>query len=407
MDSTKKCRNSTDKSILDTDYLSDSSKADGVLTMATYQKRIGKDGTVSYRALVRITGFPPQSATFKSKTKATQWAIRTEIALRDGKYLPQMESKRRTVGDLIDRYINEELPKKQNKSRDCRTQLIVWRNLIGQYSLTAINTDILTAALNKIHDIPTPRGGTKSAATMNRYIAAISVVFSYGYKSLDWLSNNPMEKIRKYTEPRGRQRYLSDDERERLLAACQESKNPILYPVVLLAITTGARKNEILSLKWSDVNLYVRPDAGVAVLQDTKNGERRTIAIVEPALSILRDMAQMRGSAEYLFNATRTDAASGHANIHHAWYAALRRSGISDFRFHDLRHTAASYYIQNNTSLRELADILGHKTMQMTQRYAHLASDHQIAAAQRVMTDQIFKIDSDTTPKKIEKNGVF
>lgn len=96
----------------------------------------------------------------------------------------------------------------------------------------------------------------------------------------------------------------------------------------------------------------------------------------------------------------RPDAATGHANIHHALYAALRRAGISDFRFHDLRHTAASYYIQNNTSLRELADILGHKTMQMTQRYAHLASDHQITAAQRVMTDQIFKINSATTTPK-------
>ncbi len=144
---TQKCRNSTDKSTLDTDYLSDDPKTDGVLAMATYQKRMGKDGTVSYRALVRITGFPPQSATFKSKTKAAEWAMRTEIALRDGKYLPQMESKRRTVGELIDRYLNEELPKKQNKSRDIRVQLGIWRDLIGQYSLTAIKTDILKQPL--------------------------------------------------------------------------------------------------------------------------------------------------------------------------------------------------------------------------------------------------------------------
>ncbi|MBD5391642.1 site-specific integrase [bacterium] len=358
--------------------------------MANIQKRESKSGVISYRALVRIKGHPVQSRTFTQRTKAVEWAKRTEIDIRDGKYLPSLEANRRTVSELIDRYIAEELPKKQNKNHDVSRHLEIWRSLIGAYALIAIKTDILTWAINKIAAMPTPHGGTKSPATMNRYIASLSVVFSYGYKNLDWLSHNPIEKVRKYKEPRGRVRYLSDDERERLLSACKESHNPMLYPAVLLGIISGARKEELLSLQWPDVDLYVDENTGRAILQDTKNNERRTIPIVEPVLSLLRDMERVRGTAKYVFSAKRLDTRKGHANINHAWYEALSKAGISNFRFHDLRHTAASYLAMQGASLAEIADILGHKTLQMTKRYSHLSDQHKQTVVKRIMSDTIF-----------------
>ena len=358
--------------------------------MATIEKRINSKGETSYRALVRIKGHPSVSNTFAQKTKAEEWAKRTEIAIKDGKYLPSVESNRRTVSELIDKYLKEEHPKQQNKTTDINAHLGIWKSLIGQYALIAIKPDILTSALHKIAEIPTPRGKTKSAATMNRYIASLSVVFSYGYKNLDWLSHNPMAKINKYTEPRGRVRYLSDTERASLLSACKESSNPILYPVVLLAITTGARKNEILSLKWEDIDLYLETGNGRAILHETKNGEQRTIPIIEPALSILRDLEKAHGNSTYVFPPNRYSSLTGHANINHAWYTALEKAKITNFRFHDLRHTTASYLAMSNVTTGEIADLLGHKSLQMTKRYSHLSDLHKQSTVQQVMTNKIF-----------------
>ncbi len=358
--------------------------------MATIEKRINSKGETSYRALVRIKGHPSVSNTFAQKTKAEEWAKRTEIAIKDGKYLPSVESNRRTVSELIDKYLKEEHPKKQNKNTDINAHLGIWKSLIGQYALIAIKPDILTSALHKIAEIPTPRGKTKSAATMNRYIASLSVVFSYGYKNLDWLSHNPMAKISKYSEPRGRVRYLTDTERENLLSACKESSNPILYPVVLLAITTGARKNEILSLKWADLDLHLESGKGRAILHETKNGEQRTLPIIEPALSVLRELESARGASEYLFPPNRFSSLTGHANINHAWYTAVEKAQIKNFRFHDLRHTTASYLAMNSITTALIADLLGHKSLQMTKRYSHLSDQHKQSVVERVMTNKIF-----------------
>lgn len=358
--------------------------------MATCEKRVGKNGKVSYRVQVRQKGFPSASATFASKTQALEWAKRTEIAMHDGKYFPSAAANRRTVSDLIDKYLSDERPKKGTNDKDIYKQLDIWKSLIGQYSLTAIKTDILTTALNKIAAIPTPRGGKKSPATMNRYIAALSVVFSYGYKSLDWLPRNPMEKVRKYKEPRGRTRYLSVEERTRLLTVCKDSKNPLLYPAVLLGLISGARKDEILSLKWSDVNLYLDDNLGHGILHHTKNGEQRTIAIVGPALSVLREMERNRGTSDYIFAPTRYDSLSGHANINHAWYKALQGAGIDDFKFHDLRHTAASNLATNGATLNEIADVLGHKTLQTTKRYTHLSDEHKLNLVENI-TKKIYQ----------------
>lgn len=357
--------------------------------MASIEKRINSKGETSYRALVRIKGHPPVSKTFTKKTRAAEWASRTEIDIKEGKFAG-LAAAHHTVNELIDKYLTEELPRKQNRCNDIYAHANIWRGLIGSYSLAAINTAILTSALAKIEQMATPRGGKKSPATMNRYIASLSVIFTYGYKTLEWISHNPIEKIRKYTEPRGRVRYLSDEERDRLLAACQESENPALYPAVMLAITSGARKEEILSLKWADVDLYLPNGAGHGILHNTKNNERRTIGIIEPVLSLLREMEKAKGNSEYVFPPQRTDSKTGHANINKAWYDALRKADITNFRFHDLRHTAASYLAMNGATMGEIADILGHKTLQMTKRYAHLSDAHKQSVLERVMTNTIF-----------------
>ena len=354
--------------------------------MATITKRTNKRGEVSYRALIRVKGYPPQSKTFIQRTNAQEWAMRTELQMKDGKFVMTSEAQHRTVAELIDKFIAETLPEHKQKAQ--ANYLNTWKDLIGQYALIAVKRDLINDALNKIRKMPTPHGGEKTPATLNRYISAISVVFTYAYKQLDWIERNPFDKVQKYKEPRGRVRFLTDDEREKLLRECMLSQNSLLYPAVLLAITTGARKEEIMSLRWEDIDLH--GETKRAILQKTKNGERRSISIVEPALTEMLKLEQKRGTNEYVFAPQRESKIKHHANITHAWYNALRRAGITNFRFHDLRHTAASYLAMHGATNREMAEFLGHKTPQMTMRYAHLSDRHQFSLAESIMSHKVF-----------------
>jgi len=348
--------------------------------MAYIQKRIGKGGDVSYRVIVRVKGYPTQCATFSQKKMADEWAAKTEIAIKEGSHLAVVAARRHTLGEAIDRYLTDVLPTKRKVRDEVFRHLAVWKELLGKYALIAVKPDVIKKAWADIATRETPKGGQKSPSTLNRYMASLSVVFTYAYKNLEWMDTNPIEKIKKYQEPRGRVRYLTDDERERLLSACKESLNPLLYPVVILALTTGARQSEILNLRWADIDLAAKR----AILHETKNGERRTLPIVEPALSLLRGLADKKDDAEFVFYSRRDTGKTHHANITNAWYAALKKADIKDFRFHDLRHTAASYLAMHGASLAEIAEILGHKTLQMAKRYAHLSDGHKYNLVERV-----------------------
>ena len=122
--------------------------------------------------------------------------------------------------------------------------------------------------------------------TVHRYCHLLSGPLTFAVQVLEVLPDNPMHKITKPPTARGRVRFLSDAERERLLQACRESRNPKLYPLVLLALSTGCRKTELLTLRWEHVDLA----HGVIRLQHTKNGERRGVPLTGPVVPLLTAM---------------------------------------------------------------------------------------------------------------------
>lgn len=202
-------------------------------------------------------------------------------------------------------------------------------------------------------------------------------------KEWGWAYENPVLKVTRLKEPRGRVRYLSDDERAKLLEACKQSDSTYLYTVVVLALSTGARRNEILSLKWQHVD-FVR---SVITLHETKNNERRVLPITNLALELLKQHSKVRVlHCDYIFPAYSFKKP---IDITTPWENALKRAEIKDFRFHDLRHSAASYLAMNGASLAEIAEILGHKTLQMVKRYAHLSAAHTSKVVER-MNEKIF-----------------
>lgn len=373
--------------------------------MASIEKRTDAAGTASYRVKVRLKGYPVQSATFTRLTDARKWAQATEAAIREGRHFKTSEAKRHTLAEMIDRYVRDVLPGKSSSMQAQQArQLAWWRSQIGAYALADVTPPLLAEYRDRLAASPVAspvrRGEakaepnarrTQSPANVVRYLAALSHAFTVAVKEWGWVDDNPFRKVTKPKEPRGRVRFLSDDERVRLLAACKASTNPDLYPAVVLALSTGGRHMEIMGLRWPLVDLQ----RGVLRLEETKNGERRSLPLTGLALELMQARAKVRRlDTDLVFPRSKpvkpkslTERDSKPAkpvDLRAPWLAALKTAGIEDFRWHDLRHSAASYLAMNGATLAEIAEVLGHKTLAMVKRYAHLSTDHTAGVVARM-----------------------
>lgn len=352
--------------------------------MAYIQERKNKNGETGYRVQVRLKGFPIQTTTFARKTDAKKWAQQTEAAIREGRHFRTSEAKRHTLNALIERYVSEVLPTKPKSQNKQAQQLSWWKKQIGSYALSDISPAMIAEQRDKLLKAFTVRDKQRSPATAVRYLAALSHAFTVAIKEWGWLEFNPVLQITKPKEPRGRVRFLSDEEREKLLTAAKESKNPYLYLVIILCISTGARKMEILELRWKNVSL----ERGIITLDETKNGERRVLPLVKYALELMKQHAKIRRvDTDLVFPSSYNPKKP--IDIRASFITALKHAEITDFRFHDLRHSAASYLAMNGASLAEIAEVLGHKTLQMVKRYAHLSEAHTVRIVSK-MNEKIF-----------------
>jgi len=338
--------------------------------MAVFEKRTASDGTISYRARVRVKGHPAQSKTFDRLTDARAWARRIELEIQEGRACPA--AGRHTFGELVDRYLCEFLPKKSEAMQEVQAyHLRWWKKQMGSYLLSDITPALIIEHRAKLELGKVHGGTTRCPATCNRYMAALRHMFSIAVRDWEWMQDNPAKRVTTLREPRGRVRCLNDDERERLLEASKQSRSPYLYPVVILALSTGMRFNEILTLTWSQISFA---DRAIALLK-TKNGKPRRVPLEGEALEILKAYSRVRRLGTDLLFPGRKDPKRP-ADIHDAWDNAVARAGLENFRFHDLRHTAASYYAMSGAAARDLCDIFGWQTMQMAMRYAHLFDSH-------------------------------
>jgi len=369
--------------------------------MANINKRVASDGSISFQARVRLKGYPEQAATFERLTDAKRWVQDTEAAIRDGRHFKTTEAKRHTLGELIDRYLLEVMPGKPKSAKDQTRQLNWWKAQLGKYALADVTSTLLAEYRNKLASgmledgsmtrqveqldgkIKTLAVEPRSPSTVLRYLAALSHAFTNAVKEWRWLERNPMLDVTKPKQPQGRVRFLSDDEREALLRECKASSQPDVYLAVVLALSTGARQMELMGLRWDQVDLNRK----VITLYETKNGEIRALPLVHHAYELMKDRAKVRRiDTNLVFPAKNPEKP---VDLRDPFEKALERAGILNFRWHDLRHSCASYLAMNGASLAEIAEVLGHKTLQMVKRYAHLSHAHTSKVVER-MNQKIF-----------------
>lgn len=357
--------------------------------MAYIEERKTKTGETRFKAQIRIKGYPTQTQSFRRKTDAQRWATQTEAAIQEGRHFKTSESKKHTLKELITRYENEILPNKPRSKQE--GQIRWWREELGDHLLSEITPALIGEYRDKLANGKTRHGNKRAPATVLRYLTALSHVFSVAVQEWGWLDDSPMRKVVKPKRQRGRIRFLSDDERARLFAVCKESENPYLYKVVVLALSTGMRKGEMMNLRWGDVDLVQKR----IILHETKNNELRVVPLTGTALKLLiAHEAERPFETDYLFPSERVK--NQPMDIRSSWEKALVQANIENFRFHDLRHSTASYLAMNGASLSEIADVLGHKTIQMSKRYAHLSEAHTQGVVERM--NERYIDPNETTP---------
>ena len=333
--------------------------------MASIRKRNNR-----WQAVVRWGGRAPQYSSFRTKKEAQDWATSIEDAINKDEYLPSSEARRRTVTEMLERYRRVELPKKRDQ-KNTERYINYWIERIGEIKLTQVLRPLIVEIRDEML-------ANKSPATVNRYLATLRHAFRLATTDWGWVNHNPLRRVI-LTEPRGRVRHLSDDEIKALLAAGAESTHPHLYAMILIALTTGARRGEIAGLRWRDVDLTARR----AVLQETKNNDKRTLPLVPQVVAELKKIQRVRRINSDLIFENPNNGKRTYQRVEDSWREARAKAGLKDFRFHDLRHTFASRMAMDGRSLAEIAAALGHRTLAMVQRYAHLTDSHVQAAMEQ------------------------
>ncbi|MGD8718575.1 MAG: site-specific integrase [Candidatus Zixiibacteriota bacterium] len=258
---------------------------------------------------------------------------------------------------LLEKYLayceQNNRPSTYNRKRPFIDHILAY---FGDVPLSSITTEQIEAF--KIH-----RRRTVGPATVNREMAALKHALNLAVE-WDYLEVSPAARVKKFKEPPGRVRYLNRGEADALVAAC----SPELRPVVVTSLNTGMRIGEILALEWADVDLKRRQ----LRIVDSKNNDSRVVPINEILYNALRSI---RGRDGKVFLSSR---GKPYQSIRTAFARALKEAGIDDFTFHDLRHTFASWLAMEGVPTSTIGKILGHKTPQMTMRYAHLAPDYLV-----------------------------
>jgi len=281
---------------------------------------------------------------------------KVKVQIVEGQYFQRSQAEQHTFPELMDRYEREHVARKL-RHRGLNGYMKNLRAFFGGRTLGEITAKDIVAYKNKRYE------DGMAPATINRELSNLKKAFNLAMREWEWCEGNPVARVSMEKENNKRDRWLSEEEEQRLLSRCA----PWLSAVVEFALHTGMRMGEIIELSWRGVD-HVRR---TVTIFRSKNGERRTIPVNDTVLQILKEKAKVRSlDLDRVFcSKALTPMESGH--LRRAFRLALRKGKIEDFHFHDLRHTFATRLVQAGVDLYKVQRLLGHKSPLMTQRYAH------------------------------------
>jgi integrase len=298
--------------------------------------------------------------TNRKLAKAIEAKVKTEIL--EGGYFEKLAGHNKTFRDMMERFMKDHAPKVScNMQRSYTTSLKHLIPFFGVENLLSISPK----AISRYKVLRKDEGA--APATINKELFMLSKAFNLAVKEWEWLKDNPVSRIPKEIVNNERDRWLTKDEEERLIINSPEW----LRDIILFALHTGLRQDELLSLEWSRVSLLRK----TILITKTKNGKPKTLPLNKIAINVLNQrsiVASIKNDLVF-FNKNGKKICGG--IVRKSFHIVLRKAGIKDFRFHDLRHTFATRLAQAGVDLYKISKLLGHKDIKMTQRYSHHCPD--------------------------------
>lgn len=302
----------------------------------------------------------------KNKKDAEAVFSRKMLAKRAGKYADPEDAPRISFDDACKDYLHRKADLKGQAT--LRSALkIIQTHFAGKNIGDLTEKDIDDFILSR-RDSPTRYGRKRAGSTINREVNVLRSLLWVAAKQ-GWTEKNPASCPRKFPE-RKRLRYLTVEEAASLLKLAKNSRSRDVFHTITIALETGMRQGEIFNLRWSDLNFK----EGQIWVRETKNGSPRYVPMTEPVREALSTRPRRLG-IEYIFWGRKQDNRHN-TGMRETFVNLLQRAGITDFTFHDLRHTFASHLAMAGVPLHTIGQLLGHKTPSMTMRYAHLSPDY-------------------------------
>ena len=280
--------------------------------------------------------------------------VKGEIA--EGRWFEKLPGEDKTFREMMEKFLDEHASRKvSNKTYQSYVRSL--NPFFGNYTLT----DITPKVINE-YKLKRRNDGVKPGS-INRELAILKKAFNLALKEWEWVRENPASKVSLEEENNKRDRWLTDDEEERLLEAC----SPWLRELVVFALNAGMRLSEILTLTWKGVNLFRKT---ITVFK-SKNKEMRTIPMNQTVFEMLKTRTKVKSMKTDFVFYNKNHAQIDKCFVSLSFHYTARKARVEDFRFHDLRHTFATRLVQSGKDLYKIQRLLGHKTPSMTQRYAH------------------------------------
>jgi len=300
--------------------------------------------------------------------------VMTEIA--EGKWFEKAAHADKTLAELLDKYLKEHsTPNKAASTVKNDTAMVKeMKEFFGNVLLQDVTPSLISAYKTKC------REKELAPATINHRRTLLRHAFNLAIKEWQWCQKNPVERVSRERVSNSRDRWLTLEEEKKLLEYCvlhpTRKDNTIeatyrLQEVVIFALNTGMRQDEILSLRWPNVDLFRK----TVFVEKSKNGEKRTIPMNQKVFELLKGKAKVIPIGHKYVFSSEEGTKILRRNLMRAYYKVLERAKIEDFKFHDLRHTFATRLAQAGIDLYQISKLLGHKDIKMTQRYAHHCPD--------------------------------
>jgi len=343
--------------------------------MATIRRR--ESG--NYQAQIRLAGLKPISKTFPTKTQAKQFVRQVEGDAKLAQMLGDPLTNSLTIFDLITAFVEQY----SGKDKTILLNLNWWLQKYGHFKVSKFTEDTVRQAIN--HLIEHGRNGRgMKPQTSNRYKSHLSTVFKFAQGKFG-IKDNPCKLVSSQKEGKGRQRFLSQKEQLSLLEASKKSKWDKLYLFCLLAITTGARKGELLKLRWNHIDFKNK----IVFFGNTKNGDNKEMPLTSASINELK--LHRKVGNELIFSSPVKPKVAYDFRIH--WAKVLIDANIPEYDLkhneklviHSMRHSFCSTLANSGAELQDIATLAGHKSIQTTMRYIHVNNERK-----KTVVDSVF-----------------